>query len=65
VERPRRALRCGGGLGRSARVGVGGFGDELYYFWSWGERITPVTKVEDTARSIAYVLSARGAQLDQ
>jgi hypothetical protein len=46
-------------------VAVGRIGDDLFYFWSWGERITPVTQVEDAAKSIAYVLSARGAQLDQ
>jgi hypothetical protein len=49
----------------SETVAVGRIGDDLFYFWSWGERITPVTKVEDAARSIAYVLSARDAQVDQ
>lgn len=55
---------AGAGL-LSETVAVGRVGDEMYYFWSWGERITPVTRVEDAAKSIAYVLSSRAAQLDQ
>jgi hypothetical protein len=55
---------AGSGL-LSETVAVGRIGDDLFYFWSWGERITPVTKVEDAAKSIAYVLSSRTAQLDQ
>ncbi len=55
---------AGSGL-LSETVAVGRIGDDLFYFWSWGECITPVTRVEDAAQSIAYALSARGAQLDQ
>ncbi|HEY2577314.1 MAG TPA: hypothetical protein VGI74_13495 [Streptosporangiaceae bacterium] len=55
---------AGSGL-MSETVAVGRIGDDLFYFWSWGERITPVTRVEDAAQSIAYVLSSRTAQLDQ
>jgi hypothetical protein len=55
---------AGAGL-LSETVAVGRIGDDLFYFWSWGECITPVTRVEDAAKSIVYVLSSRTAQLDQ
>jgi hypothetical protein len=49
----------------SETVAAERIGDDLFYFWSTGERMTPVTRVEDAAKSIAYALSSRNAQLDR
>lgn len=33
---------------------------ELYFWWSWGERIAPATEMHSVAQKIAYVLTPSG-----
>ena len=49
----------------SETVAVTRLGESLTFTWSWGDRIASTSDVDGAALAIAYVLSARGAQLGQ
>jgi hypothetical protein len=47
----------------SETVTVTRTGDDLAFLWSWGERIADASDPDSAAQAVAYVLSARDAQL--
>lgn len=49
----------------SETVAITRLGDGLVFMWSWGERISDASDPDGAALAIAYVLSARSAQLGQ
>lgn len=48
----------------SETVTIADTGDDLAYFWSWGRAIGNAGDLEAAAHAIAYVLTARDAQLN-
>lgn len=49
----------------SETITVGCERDMLVFRWSWGELLGDASNTDSAAQAIAYVLSARDAQLDQ